>query len=155
MIVMGIDPAWAKPIAWALADPDTDKIVDYGTWPQGKDLKASDIKIGVDSIYIEGSYPKNFDIAQKLAYPVGAIIARANDFGIKWKVITHDEWAMTYGLYKRMNRKGRIQAFKNLATSLVGKDLGEDINVACLIALFGARQEMAARLFMGKGNNNE
>ena len=150
MIIMGIDPAWAKEIAWAIADSYNDKIIDYGTWPPGKDLKSSDIKLGADIIYIEGSYPKNFDIAQKLAFPVGGIIVTANQLGIPFRIVTHDEWALTYGLYQKMNRKARIFAFSNLAKSLVGRDLGEDLNVACLIALFGARQERVKEIMILK-----
>ncbi|MBN2286931.1 MAG: hypothetical protein JXI43_10820 [Tissierellales bacterium] len=139
MRVMGIDPAWAKEIAWAVAEGD--HILKYGYWPEGKDLKREDVKIDADMIYIEDIYLKNFHTAKKLGMAIGKIMIVADTEDIPVNLVTNNDWCSSYKLSIFSNRNLRLSAMRNLVTSIIGKDLGEDLNAAVLIALYGARQE--------------
>ena len=137
---MGIDPSWAKRIAWAVAD--SNEILRYGTWPNGKSIQCDDVRFGCDKIYIEGQYMgKNFITAQKLAWSQGIIMGYARVHKVPLIPIRPDAWMKSYKMPFGMKREGRLEVIKNLVINLVGEDLGEDLNAACLIALYGARRE--------------
>ena len=138
--VMGIDPAWSKPIAWAIADGE--RILKYNKWPSGKKLQLEDIRLPCQKIYIEGQHKQNMKVMQQLAMTVGQIIMGAKISNIPWEIVNPSNWIVSYRLHTRMGRKALEPAYINLSRAMTGEKINDvDIAVACLIAMYGARRE--------------
>jgi len=138
--VMGVDPAWSKPIAWAVSDGE--KIWKYGKWVSGKDIMPEDICFPCEYVYIEGQHKQNMRVMQLLAMATGEIIMCAKMSKVPWKIVEPREWIRSYKLHERMGGKALKPAYLNLARALTGEEIKDiDIACACLIAAYGARRE--------------
>jgi hypothetical protein len=151
MICLGIDPAWSKPIAWAITDGE--KVLFCGTLDPGKSLGFACVrekwdglleKVGL--ILIEQGQPKNLNSCH-LMDRTGGIIEGYLRFwdtptGQKVHYVSPSVWMSTYKL-GRMRRDAAHRAALNIARYYHPelKDRDDDLASAVLISLFGARRE--------------
>jgi hypothetical protein len=156
MKVMGIDPSWGKPIAWAIAD-EQQKILDFGLWkiPKSGSFESFDFH-SCDHLYLEGIYPnsKNMNSARKLELINGRIMECASRVGIELNFPENfpiqNEWMKGYNVSKRFNTKTRKHIFRNIVNNLYLIETHvDDEDAAILIALYGARRVKTLEMMRG------
>lgn len=151
MNVLGIDPSWAKPIAWAFVKHET--VFHVGNFPSGKEINIShmgslakdhDISfMDIKKVVIEESRPGNIYAAKLMDRTGGILRTLIYQYGLSREhifFVNPSTWQASYKLLGRKREaihKSSIIIAKHYWPKLTEKD--DDIASAILIALWGAR----------------
>ena len=153
-IVLGIDPGWAKPIAWAISDSEL--CHEVGILPPGKQLEFGHVYrcfenakyfSRVQVVYIETGHPGNTVVMEQMAMVAGALricfVPKIPVFFTQY-----NEWTGSFGI-RRGTRKTIAQPMYLNIAAYYKKDLLElghnktltgDIAAAICISIFGSRR---------------
>jgi hypothetical protein len=154
-IVLGFDPGWAKPIAWAISDHE--HCHEVGTLPPGKELEFGHVYqcfentakyySRVQAVFIELGHPGNTKVMEQMAMVAGALrICFVPKIPVFFT--PYAEWTGSFGI-RRGTRKTVAQPMYLNIASYYKKDLPDlgynrvltgDVAAAICISIFGSRR---------------
>jgi hypothetical protein len=154
-MVLGIDPGWAKPIAWAISD--SEKCHENGTLPPGKELEFGHVYqvfenqsayfSRVTAVYVELGHPGNTKVMEQMAMVAGALRICFVP-GRPVFFTPYAEWTDSFGI-RRGTRKTIAQPRyleiakyyrPNLLEQGYNRVLTGDVAAAICISIFGSRR---------------
>lgn len=154
-MVLGFDPGWAKPTAYAIGNAEG-LVVELGFLPPGKDMEAGHVITTFDKspnfklvqhVYIELGHAGNTTVMQQMAITAGALRCCFRPL-LPVTFTPYGEWSSSFGIRPGTNKKDAHQRYMNIA-AYFRKDLEklpftkkmiEDLAAAICIAVFGSRR---------------
>ena len=136
MKIIGIDPAYAKPCAYAIWD--CDHIEAFGLFDTEMIYKClSDLNEDFgpfNSLVVENSWAgKNIAITQKLSESIGRIMGWAMENEINFVKLHPSKWRATIPRLAKLPRKYQDRLIQDVAKSIAGTNKPIQIDQACAI----------------------
>jgi hypothetical protein len=134
MIVLGVDPAWAKPSAWALLSNEGGSVALLDSMRgEVNDFFGYVADFRPDVIAIEDQFFfKNVSTAKKLCWSAGQFMAVAKINNILYEIINVSKWKN----YWKVTGKNSIYTPQSLIMDQFGQNLTDDASCAALIAYY-------------------